>query len=96
MTLHTIMLVENGDARWSARLASGPLPVTWADITMPTKPSMARRAFLISLTWAVLRSDLPKPSGSKMPPCREEGWRGTEGLSQEARGGGSSAAGIWV
>ena len=51
-TAFAMMLVDMGDARWSARLARGPLPVTCAAMMMPAKASIARRPFLISFNLA--------------------------------------------
>jgi hypothetical protein len=65
------MLLCHGSARWEARFSSGPVP-GYADCwtQKPTKASMARRPFLISLSLysSNLAGSLEKPSGSKAPP----------------------------
>ena len=61
-------LTKKGSAKWSARLANGPLPVAACCATNPSAASMASLPFLSSFSFNVLKSPLENPAGSKMPP----------------------------
>ena len=68
-TVLVATVTVNGDARWSSRLSTGPLPVDAAWPAKPANASMARRPLAISFTLYFAKSlVLLRPSGSNGPP----------------------------